>query len=130
MLDTDICIYSINRKPASYLRKLETLERIHDLKISSITLAELQYGIALSIRKEQNQNNLDIFLSKIEVMDFSAKCAFHYGELRAWLKKKAVPIGANDLFIASHALTEGATLVTNNIKEFNRIPGLTVENWD
>jgi len=120
----------INKKPDSYLQKLQALEQIHTLSISSIVLAELQYGVSNSHNQKQNQINLDIFISRLEVIDFSAKCAFYYGELRARLKKEGTIIGNNDLLIASHAIAEQAILVTNNISEFKRIPKLIVENWD
>lgn len=129
MLDTNICIYAINKKPVSYIKKLEALEKKHVITISSIVLAELQYGVANSQHKEQNQINLDNFLNKLEIIDFSAKCAFYYGELRAQLKQNGIIIGNNDLLIASHALCEQATLVTNNISEFTQINNLLVENW-
>lgn len=130
MLDTNVCIYAINNKPISYLQRLETLEQTHTLSISSIVLAELQYGVFNSNYPKQNQINLDSFLTQLCVMDFSVKCAFYYGELRTRLKKEGIIIGNNDLFIASHALAENATLVTNNISEFKRIPELIIENWD
>jgi tRNA(fMet)-specific endonuclease VapC len=130
MLDTNICIYAINKKPDSYLQKLQALEQIHTLSISSIVLAELQYGVSNSHNQKQNQINLDIFISRLEIIDFSAKCAFYYGELRAQLKKEGTIIGNNDLLIASHAIAEQAILVTNNISEFKRIPKLVLENWD
>ena len=130
MLDTNICIYAINNKPISYLQKLEKLALTNTLSISSIVLAELQYGVSNSNYPKQNQINLDNFLTKLCVIDFTEKCAFYYGELRAKLKKEGIIIGNNDLLIASHALAENATLVTNNISEFTRIPELIIENWD
>ncbi len=129
MLDTNICVYAINQQPEFYYKKLELLEKDNIIAISSIVLAELQYGVANSKRKEQNQIKLNIFLSKLEVIDFSAKCAFYYGELRAELKKKGIIIGNNDLLIASHALCEQAILITNNISEFKRVKGLALEDW-
>lgn len=130
MLDTNICIYTINNQPDSYCKMLEKLERSNVLAISSIVLAELQYGVANSNLKELNQIRLNTFVARLEVMDFSAKCALYYGNLRSELKQKGVLIGGNDLLIASHALAEDAILVTNNISEFKRVPGLTIENWD
>jgi tRNA(fMet)-specific endonuclease VapC len=129
MLDTNICIYIINQKPVSYLKSLDRFEQNSSLTISSIVLAELQYGVSNSFHKEQNQINLDVFLNKIDVIPFSAKCAFYYGEIRSKLKKEGIIIGNNDLLIASHALAERAILVTNNIGEFKRIPELQLENW-
>ncbi|MGX6959866.1 MAG: PIN domain-containing protein [Rickettsia endosymbiont of Pentastiridius leporinus] len=132
MLDTNVCIYIINTKPAAYLHKLKMIEKNNIISISSIVLAELQYGVSNSSiqNKTQNQLNLDAFLSKVEVIDFSAKYAFYYGEVKTMLKKEGSLIGNNDLLIASHAIAEGAILVTNNTKEFGRIPNLVLENWD
>lgn len=129
MLDTNICIYILNKKPESYILKLENLEKKHPIFISAIVLAELQYGVANSSFKEQNQINVNYLLEKLEVLDFSAKCAFFYGELRADLKRKGTIIGNNDLLIASHALSEEATLVTNNVLEFRRVEGLKIIDW-
>jgi tRNA(fMet)-specific endonuclease VapC len=129
MLDTNICIYILNKKPDSYIQKLENLENRHPIFISSIVLAELQYGVANSKLKEQNQINVNYLLDKLEVLDFSSKCAFYYGELRADLKRRGVIIGNNDLLIASHALAEDATLVTNNASEFERVKGLKIIDW-
>jgi len=132
MLDTNICIYIINKKPITYLQKLETVGKSSVVSISSIVVAELQYGVFNSStrNKKQNQINLDAFLSKVETINFSVKCAFYYGEIKSILKKEGTMIGNNDLLIASHAIAENATLVTNNIKEFKHIPNLILENWD
>jgi tRNA(fMet)-specific endonuclease VapC len=130
MLDTNICVYAINRKPALYLRTLEQLDKKHNIiVISSIVLAELQFGVANSIHKEQNQINLNKFLSAIVVVDFTARAALFYGELKAELRKSGKMTGDNDMLIASHAISEEAVLVTNNISEFSRIKNLVVENW-
>lgn len=130
MLDTNICIYIINQQPASYLQRLEKIELNHEIAISSIVLAELQYGISLSQKKEQNQIKLNALLAKLRVLDYSASCALYYGDVRAHLKKQGLIIGSNDLFIASHTLCLGATLITNNISEFKPIDSLLIENWD
>lgn len=130
MLDTNICIYILNKKPEAYIKKLEKIDQgNHIIAISSIVLSELQYGVANSIHKEQNQINLDNLLSKLEVIDYSASCALFYGQIRSALKKDGVNIGGNDLLIASHAVCENAILVTNNESEFNRIKELKLENW-
>ncbi len=130
MLDSNICIYIINKHPANYYKRLDLLEKTNNLAISSIVLAELQYGIANSKYKEQNQIKVNTLISRLEILDFSAKCAFYYGELRAYLKLQGIIIGNNDLLIASHALCQQATLITNNCSEFQRVPNLVVENWD
>ena len=129
MLDTNICIYILNKKPVSYIQKLEEIEKNNSISISSIVLAELQYGVSNSNFKEQNQINVNYLLDKLEVLSFSSECAFYYGELRADLKRNGVIIGNNDLLIASHALAEDATLVTNNISEFRRVKRLKVIDW-
>ena len=129
MLDTNICIHILNYQDEYYLKNLQTLDRKHSISISSIVLAELQYGIANSIRQKENQLNVNTLLTKLEVLDFSAKCAMYYGEIRADLKSKGMLIGNNDLFIASHALAENAVLVTNNTSEFKRVKGLKIVSW-
>lgn len=130
MLDTNICIYIINKKPSSYIEKLETLDQGNQLAISSIVLAELQYGVSNSIKKTQNQINLDIFLTKLNILPFCEQAAFYYGEIRSILQKQGNIIGNNDLLIASHAMAEDATLVTNNAGEFNRVKNLRIEVWN
>ena len=129
MLDTNICIYIINKKPISYIKKLESLEKTDSIALSTIVLAELQYGVSNSRFKEKNQINVNSFVSKLDIIDFTEQCAFFYGEIRTDLKQKGIIIGNNDLLIASHAICEEATLVTNNISEFNRIKGLKLINW-
>ena len=129
MLDTNICIYIINKKPISYIKKLESLEKTDSRALSAIVLAELQYGVSNSRFKEKNQINVNSFVSKLDIIDFTEQCAFFYGEIRTDLKQKGIIIGNNDLLIASHAICEEATLVTNNISEFNRIKGLKLINW-
>ena len=129
MLDTNICIYLMKRKSLSLFKKLALIEKRNDIAISSIVLAELQFGVANSQHKEQSQINLNILLSKLDVLPYTEQCAFYYGEIRTELKRKGSPIGANDLLIGSHALAEKAILVTNNAKEFKRIKALTIENW-
>lgn len=129
MLDTNICIYIIKKKPLAYIQKLEALEAKGTICISSIVLAELQYGVSNSTLKEQNQINVNNLISRLEVMDFSAQCALYYGEIRAELKRNGIIIGSNDLLIASHAVCEDATLITNNISEFKRISNLKLCDW-
>jgi tRNA(fMet)-specific endonuclease VapC len=128
LLDTNICIYLIKRKPPEVIDRLRTLP-LAEIWISSITLAELMYGVAKSSRPEKNQNALNNFLTPMEVAPFNDLAAFFYGEIRAFLEKKGQPIGSMDLLIAAHAKSLKATLVTNNLREFSRIPGLNLENW-
>lgn len=128
LLDTNICIYIIRRKPASVFQHFERLD-LGSVGISSITLAELQYGVAKSARPEQNQSALNRFLIPLEIADFDFRAAEEYGNIRATLEMKGRPIGPLDFLIAAHAKSLGATLVTNNEKEFQRISGLKIENW-
>ncbi|WP_226992341.1 type II toxin-antitoxin system tRNA(fMet)-specific endonuclease VapC [Desulfatibacillum aliphaticivorans] len=128
MLDTNICIYLIKRKPAAVVDRLRALS-MSDVGISSITLAELEYGVAKSVRPEQNRDALTGFLAPLEIEGFGGQAAACYGALRAGLEKIGKPIGAMDTLIAAHALSLSAILVTNNTREFERVPGLVVENW-
>jgi tRNA(fMet)-specific endonuclease VapC len=128
LLDTNICIHIIKRKPASVLEHFMQ-HQPGDIGISAITLAELQFGVAKSQAQKKNQNALDEFLLPLEVLPFSESATHAYGQIRANLERRGTPIGANDLLIAAHALSLGALLVTNNTREFERIPGLQFANW-
>ena len=128
MLDTNICIYIIKRKPVNVFEKFKSLS-IGTVGISSITLAELQYGIMKSSDPKKNQEALDKFLTPLEILDFDYYATFEYGKIRAELEKRGTPIGPLDTLIASHAMSLKLTLVTNNVKEFERIPDLKIENW-
>jgi tRNA(fMet)-specific endonuclease VapC len=128
MLDTDSCIALIKRKPAKMLNKL-TSHAPGDVGLSTVTLAELRYGVAKSAQKETNARALDAFLLPLEIVDFDETTAGAYGEVRAALEKAGTPIGPLDTQIGAHALSLGAVLVTPNTREFRRIPGLVVEDW-
>lgn len=128
LLDTNICIYIIKRKPQTVFDKFRK-SLPGSIAISVITLAELQYGIKKSSNPEQNRKALEQFLIPLEVLEFSSKAAIEYGRIRASLEKVGTPIGPLDLLIAAHARSIGTTLVTNNIKEFNRVENLRIENW-
>ncbi len=128
MLDTNILVYAKNKRPESVLKRLTSLEP-EDVCISSVTLAEMEYGVFKSLMPEQNQLALMLFLSGIQIEPFDSKAAFEYGKIRAALTKKGTPIGANDLLIAAHAKSLGLILVTNNTREFERVEGLRLENW-
>ncbi len=127
MLDTNIVIYIIKRRP------LEVLDHFNlhagQLCISAITLSELIHGAEKSAKPEHNMRQVECFISRLEVLEYGLKAAGHYGDIRASLEKKGTPIGVNDLHIAGHARCEGLTLVTNNLKEFERVEGLRLENW-
>ncbi len=128
MLDTNICIYLIKKKPAGVVRRLQSLQ-ISDVSLSSITLGELEYGVEKSQRPEQNRWALMEFLSPLDILSFDDDAAQRYGKLRSRLERSGNLIGPMDLLIAAHALSLGAVLVTNNASEFRRVEELTVENW-
>ena len=127
MLDTNICIYVINARPATVLARFRQ-ERLGQIGISSVTAAELAFGVAKS-GSARNREALEMFLSPLEVLPFDASVIWHYGELRAGLERRGQPIGALDTMIAAHALASNTILVTNNTREFARVPGLRLENW-
>lgn len=128
LLDTNICIYLIRHRPSQVRARFESCQ-IGDIGISSVTLAELQYGVAKSQFPERNQRALEAFVLPLEVVAFDAEAAAAYGPVRAFLERQGTPIGAMDLMIAAHALSLRVTLVTNNVSEFSRVQGLSVENW-
>jgi len=128
MLDTNICIYIIKQKPANVITRFRQLP-ILSLAISSITLSELEYGVMKSSKPDQNQLALSQFLAPLEILPYEDNAAQNYGKLRAFLEKQGTPIGSLDMLIAAHALSINCTLVTNNEKEFSRVPDLHIENW-
>lgn len=128
MLDTNICIYIIRSKPGNVLKRLQQ-HLLSDIGISSITLSELEYGAAKSLRPQQNKLALAQFLAPIEILPYDDEAAQRYGNIRADLERKGTPIGSLDLLIAAHALSLDCVLITNNEAEFRRVEGLTVENW-
>ena len=128
LLDTDICIYIIKRKPEPLLRKLTRYD-ISNVGISSITLSELEYGVEKSSRWEQNKLALAEFAAPLTVLPYDDHAAFTYGKVMAFLEKVGIMIGPLDMLIGAHALSIKAILVSNNDREFGRIPGLKVENW-
>ena len=128
LLDTNICIYIIKQKPKIVLSNLKN-QTVEDLMISSITVAKLMYGVEKSQKKEKNRIALTKFLASFKVVPFDERHAEAYGEIRASLESKGNVIGPYDLQIAAQALAENYTLITNNEKEFLRIPDLKVTNW-
>lgn len=128
MLDTNTIIYAINNRPEFVLQEFCKHDP-SDLCISSITLAELEYGVWKSSKPDRNRLALLTFLSAIDILPFDANAAREYGEIRHQLTIQGTPIGSNDLLIAAHAKAEGLTLVTNNTKEFERVPHLKLANW-
>ena len=127
LLDINIVIYIIKRKPVQVLDKFNA--HANQLAISPITLAELIHGIEKSAWPDKNRKVVEDFVSRVDVMQYTDKAAYHYGSIRASLARIGQPIGVNDLHIAAHARSEGMVLVTNNTKEFQRVEGLRLENW-
>ncbi|MBQ6025208.1 MAG: type II toxin-antitoxin system VapC family toxin [Lachnospiraceae bacterium] len=128
MLDTNICIYAIKHKPEKVFQKLQEVEP-EDVCVSSVTYAELVHGVEKSVAVEKNRLALSMLLANIEILDFDVDAADCYGKIRADLEKKGTPIGPLDMMIAGHAQSLGYTVVTNNVKEFSRVPDLKIENW-
>lgn len=128
LLDTNICIYIIKTKPPEVRRRFEDCDP-GDIGVSAITVAELEFGAAKSKWPDQAREALARFLLPLAALAFDRAAAEAYGPLRAWLEAQGKPIGANDLLIAAQALASGLTLVSNNTREFGRVPKLQVENW-
>jgi len=128
LLDTNICIYLIKRNSPEIIHKLDKVS-FENIFLSTITIAELEYGVANSNRTQEAQVALLEFCIPFTVLDFTSSAAHCYGRIRKELKDKGQPIGEMDMFIASIAMANNLTLVTNNEKEFNRISDLRVDNW-
>jgi tRNA(fMet)-specific endonuclease VapC len=127
LLDTDICIHVINQRPPKVIEAFRA-HSADGLGISSVTAGELFYGVART-GSERNARALRQFLSALEIAPFDATAAEVFGSLRAWLVSQGTPIGHFDTQIAAHAQALGVTLVSTNLREFARVPGLRVENW-
>jgi tRNA(fMet)-specific endonuclease VapC len=127
MLDTNICIYITKNYPLELLDRFDQLSE--HICISAITLAELQFGVEKSARRQSNLDALSAFNARIDVLPFGAEAAVHYGQLRAELQRTGQLVGPLDMLIGAHARSEGLIIVTNNEREFARMPGLRVENW-
>jgi len=128
LLDTNICIYLIKQKPIEVLQHFNAYTT-GDIGVSSITVAELSFGAAKSQRPTTNQFAVEQFLLPLMIAPFDYNAALAYGAIRAVLEQQGTPIGALDTLIAAHAICLGVTLVTNNVREFSRVAGLSVENW-
>ena len=128
MLDTNICIYLIKNKPTQVKAHFDA-HAIGELCLSSITVAELMYGVDKSQHVERNRRALERFLLPFEIVSFDEAAAGRYGQIRAALEKQGRIIGNMDMQIAGHALALDAVLVTNNVREFERVGGLRIENW-
>jgi tRNA(fMet)-specific endonuclease VapC len=127
LLDTNIVIYVINRRP---LEALETFNKhAGQMAISAVTMAELMHGAEKSQKRDSTLAVVEDFCSRLEILPYGPKAAQHYGSIRAAVERGGTPIGVNDLQIAAHARSEGLTLVSNNIREFERVPALQLANW-
>ena len=128
VLDTDICIYIAKKRPKTVAQRLASMP-VGSVGMSMVTYGELRYGAEKSARKPENLAVLERLRQLIPVLEPSASVGETYGKLRAGLERAGQMIGNNDLWIAAHAAALGVTLVTNNMREFGRVPGLKVENW-
>ena len=128
LLDTDICVHLIRGRTPHLQAHFEKLEH-GDLGLSAITVAELRFGADNSSDPERHHVQLSKFLCAFEIVDFDPNAAGHYGQIRSALQRKGTVIGSLDMLIAAHARASGVTLVTHNIREFKRVPGLMVETW-
>ena len=127
LLDTNICIYIINAKPAAVLERFRQY-RLGDIGLCSVVAAELAFGVAKS-GSTRNRQALEMFLAPMAILPFDAAAIWAYGDLRADLERRGTPIGSLDTMIAAHALSLQALLVTNNTREFAKVPGLQLDNW-
>jgi tRNA(fMet)-specific endonuclease VapC len=128
LLDTNICIYMIKNNPPEIRRRFQNIT-LGDIYISSVTVAELQYGVEKSAAKEKNTSALEAFLLPLVIAPFDLNSAIVYGKIRAILERQGTPIGGMDTLIAAQAIAHDFTLVTHNLKEFQRIPNLKCETW-
>ena len=127
LLDTNICIHVINTRPQAVLERFRQY-RMGEIGICSVVAAELAYGVAKS-GSARNRQALEMFLAPLAILPFDEAAVWVYGDLRAELERKGAPIGALDTMIAAHALSQQSTLVTNNTRQFARVPGLALEDW-
>jgi tRNA(fMet)-specific endonuclease VapC len=127
LLDTNICIYVINARPAAVLERFRRY-RMGEIGICSVVAAELAYGVAKS-GSSRNRQALELFLAPLVILPFDEPAIWVYGELRAELERRGTPIGSLDTMIAAHALSQQAPLITNNTREFAKVPGLQLDNW-
>jgi len=128
LLDTNICIYIIKKKPIEVIKRFQKLPP-GQVAISAITLSELQFGIEKSNFPEKNRDALEKFLIPLEIVNYDSEASIVYGRIRKHLESKGTPIGSLDTLIAAHAISINSILVTNNEKEFRRVPDLIIENW-
>lgn len=128
LLDTNICVGIIRQRTPDVLARLQKMTP-GTVGVSIVTVGELQFGAAKSLRPQVNRSALEQFLLPLEILEFGSAAALHYGEVRAKLEKAGTPIGPLDTLIAAHAKSLNVTLVSNNLTEFRRVAGLKVEDW-
>ena len=128
LIDTNICIYIMNQRPPDVIQKCKTTE-VGQIGISTITVSELYYGVAKSQYQKHNTKRLEEFLTPFEILSYDENASKYYGVIRSQLEARGEVIGPLDMLIAAHALSEDLVLVTNNEKEFQRVPSLKIENW-
>ena len=128
LLDTDTCIYLIRQRPSTTMARFRRME-LGQIGVSTVTVSELQFGAAKSLDPDRNRDALAQFLLPLEVLSYDELAARHYGDIRQYLESRGIPIGPLDMLIAAHARSLETTLVTHNVSEFKRVPGLTVETW-
>ena len=127
LLDTNICIYIINAKPPAVLERFRQY-RMGDIGLCSVVAAELAFGVAKSA-SARNRQALEMFLAPLIILPFDTAAVWVYGDLRADLERRGTRIGSLDTMIAAHALSQQALLITNNTREFCKVPGLQLDNW-
>jgi tRNA(fMet)-specific endonuclease VapC len=127
LLDTNMVIYTMKNRPQQVKRRFQQ----HDghMGISAITLGELVFGAEHSHQVEQNLADIEAMAARLEVLSFDSKAAYHFGQIRAALYRTGQPIGPYDMMLAGQARAMGLILVTNNVEEFERVPGLLLEDW-
>ena len=128
MLDTNVCVRVLRDRPAALRGRFNA--EATSLSISSVVLYELLYGAAKSARPTENRQQVEAFSERLQVLDLDAGAALHAGEIRADLERTGSTIGAYDLLIAGHARSRGLIVVTNNTREFQRVEGLRIEDWE
>ncbi len=127
LLDSDVCIYLMKNRPVRLLRRLDRFAPVTAMSV--VVYGELCFGRESSRRRDETAAHISVLLETIRVLPLPLDAGARYGEIRAELERRGRPIGANDTWIAAHALAEGLTLVTNNEREFARVPSLRIENW-
>ena len=128
LLDTNICIYAMKNKFPALTKRLFEIHP-NEICVSSVTVGELEYGAAKSVRTEQTRSSILLFLSAFTILPFTSENARHFGELRAYLESRGTPIDPYDTMIAAQGVARSLTVVTNNTREFSRVPNLALEDW-